>query len=328
MKKISILLLSIFLFNCATTKNNLANYDNTNPIKIEESTQGLEVSKILPPAENIAGTIAIKSIELDNSNHLDVGVTYMIEDNLISNLIKNNYRVVERDPDILKTLHLESDQNYRKYKESDSKDTIEGDGNSIGETVININNASSGDNNSNNDTKNDEGEYSETNLKASDYILSYRVLECGIVYNELADAINLNSSSMLKIERSARTRLHVRLTDSKTSEIISADILENEVTDIINKTDLISLQQMPYEYYHHTLPNQGLMLAAAGLSEDSGYKFNTEKTKIEKGVKIGKSPAPYAKPILLGAGIVLFLMIINSDGDGDDDDDMYYNNDY
>ena len=130
---------------------------------------------------------------------------------------------------------------------------------------------------------------------------------------------------MLKIERSARTRLHVRLTDSKTSEIISADILENEITDIVNKNDLISLQQIPYEYYHHTLPNQGLMLSSVGLSEDSGYKFTTEKTTVEKArQQITKSP--YMKPVLLGAGIVLFLIIINSDDEEDDYYDSYNNN--
>ena len=96
-----------------------------------------------------------------------------------------------------------------------------------------------------------------------------------------------------------------------------------EIIDIVNKSDLISLQQIPYQYYHHTLPNQGLMLSAAGLSEDSGYKFNTEKTTVERAkLQIGRPSL--AKPVLLGAGIVLFLILINS---GDDDDD-YDNDDY
>ena len=35
------------------------------------------------------GTISIKSIELDLTHNLDVGVVYMIEDNLITNLLEN-----------------------------------------------------------------------------------------------------------------------------------------------------------------------------------------------------------------------------------------------
>jgi len=46
----------------------------------------------------------------------------MIEDNLISSLIKNNYRVVERDPEGLATLYQESTENYRKYNDQYGKD--------------------------------------------------------------------------------------------------------------------------------------------------------------------------------------------------------------
>ena len=306
MRKILALFLALILSNCATLDDkNLTNYDNTNPVKIEQSARGLEVNKVLPPPEEIDGTISIKSIELDMSNNLDIGVAYMIEDNLISNLIKNDYRVVERDPDILQVLHLESSNNYKKYKESNASHIIAAANTEGSETIININYAEN-DNNSENVEKQEE--YSKTNLKASDYILSYRVLECGVIYNELDGAINLNNSSMLKIERSARTRLHVRLTDSKTSEIISADILENEVTDIVNKSDLIALQQIPYEYYHHTLPNKGLLLSSAGLSEDSGYKFNQESVKIEKPkINAPKIPTPL---IVAGTAGFFFLMMI------------------
>ena len=86
-------------------------------------------------------------------------------------------------------------------------------------------------------------DFLDTDLTASDYILSYRVLECGVVYNEYDGkrddkegdkpwdgGIQLGRpSDMSKIERSARTRLHLRLTNSKTSEIIAAGIVENDL---------------------------------------------------------------------------------------------------
>ncbi len=45
------LFISVFLLftGCASNKVSI-NYENSNPIKIEESTQGLEISDFLPPA--------------------------------------------------------------------------------------------------------------------------------------------------------------------------------------------------------------------------------------------------------------------------------------
>ena len=152
--------MAIILTNCAANLK-LINYDNTNPIKIEESARGLAVNEILPSAKDIDGTISIKSIELDISNNLDIGVAYMIEDNLISNLIDNNYRVLERDPDILEALYLESSEKYRKFNESNNdnnatKESGEEGIINISETgedaVININSPTipNNDSNSNN----------------------------------------------------------------------------------------------------------------------------------------------------------------------------------
>ena len=77
--------------------------------------QGLEINKVLPDAGELDGKIAIKSIELDNADNLDIGVSYMIEDNMISNLINHNYKVVERDPEILSALHSESGSKYKMH---------------------------------------------------------------------------------------------------------------------------------------------------------------------------------------------------------------------
>lgn len=274
MKNLLVILAVLFLSNCATTSN-LINYDNTNPVKIEQSIQGLEINKVLPDAGELDGKIAIKSIELDNAHNLDIGVSYMIEDNMISNLINNDYKVVERDPEILSALHSESGSKYKMHihNEEDDADVLPDN------SSINIVNATI--NLTEDDEKRSE-QLIDTELETSDYILSYRVLECGVVYNELQNSIDLNQNAVLNIERSARTRLHVRLTDSKTSEIIASDILENEITDIVSKEKISDLQQITHEYYHHTLPNKGLILASAGLSEDSGYKFTSEDIKIEK----------------------------------------------
>jgi len=61
MKYIAIL---TFLFFMGCASNSLIiNYDNTNPIKVEQATQGLEITDVLPSSQKVDGTIALRSIE-------------------------------------------------------------------------------------------------------------------------------------------------------------------------------------------------------------------------------------------------------------------------
>ena len=149
-------------------------------------------------------------------------------------------------------------------------------------SIININNKKDKEIDKNNSI---EEELKLTEINSADYMLSYRVLECGVVYDEVA---NGTAKDITKVERRARTRLHCRLTNTKTSEIISAGIVENEVTDIINKEDIDDLEQISYEYYHHTLPNQNL--SAYGLTKDSGYSYVNEQPEINKKIEKTKKP--------------------------------------
>jgi len=299
---------------CAS--NSLINYDNTNPVKVEQATKGLEITDVLPPSKNINGTIALRSIEYQASgSHLDAGVLYMIEDNLISSLIKNNYRVVERDPEGLQVLHQESTKNYRTYNDQygENYNADEVTVTINGETIVKqIDTETSAITN-----RFYENEFFDTNLEASDYILSYRVLECGVVYSDYKSDKNskmnvkfkTNPADMLKIERSARTRLHVRLTNSKTSEIIAAGMLENEVVDIIEKDDLEDLKQMSYNYYHHTLPLQN-QLKQYGFNEDSGYAKANQNSKIEKSKEPSRKPK-LNKAVVYILGLLAFFALVS-----------------
>ena len=282
--KILIFLFMLFITGCTSNKNNYLNYDNTNPVKIEEATSGINMTELIPSSLN--GTIAVKSIELDLSHHLDIGVVYMIEDNLITNLIENNYRVLERDPDALENLYRESTSNYQKENHQlSNSESIEQDTQS-GVNVINVNlgDESSKKNDENSDSlPNEKNTLINTDLTSADYLLSYRVLECGVVYTQVEDDINLN-----KIQRNARTRLHCRLTNTKTSEIISAGVIENEISDILDRDDVLDLEQISYQYYHHTLPNQAATTQYYGLTEDSGYATVNENRPVEKIKDTGK----------------------------------------
>tara|TARA_X000000368_G_C22940232_1_gene671801 strand:- start:66 stop:998 length:933 start_codon:yes stop_codon:yes gene_type:complete len=282
MIKLIIISMILFLTSCSTSSSKyLKNYDNTNPIKIEESISGLNIDKLVP---KLTGTIAIRSIELNMSDRLDVGVGYMIEDNLITQLINKGFKVLERDPDALSNIYRESFTNYRKNNPQfdlifANQNIQEKDKESV--NVVNVNLSDQIE--AKLIADNTQDELVKTELNSSDYLLTYRVLECGIVYSALDNEVvekRFDIEDIANIQRNARTRLHCRLTNTKTSEIIAAGIVENEVVDVVKKEDILDLEQISYEYYHHTLPNQNL--SGIGLTEDSGYAFVGEKRSIEQ----------------------------------------------
>ena len=322
MKYFILIFLAIFISGCAKSKNHIK-YDNTNPVKIEEATKGLSINEIVP--SELDGSVAVRSIELDLSDKLDVGVVYMIEDHLIDNLINNGNKVLERDPDALSNLYRESTSNYKKANphfnidsdnqasQSEASDgvLVPGSGNVIHVNLASDNN--SDDVNQSDTNKDTQNELLNTDLNAADYILSYRVLECGVVYSA-ADENDKSAANLQKIQRSARSRLHCRLTNTKTSEIISSGLIENEVTDIVDLVDVLDLEQISYQYYHHTLPNQFATTQYYGLTEDSGYATVNESRPVEKNSGNIKNEPP-RWPVMLGSTFAILVLIAQMSDD-------------
>ena len=60
---------------------------------------------------------------------------------------------------------------------------------------------------------------------------------------------------LTNIKRLARTRLHCRLEDAKTGEILLAGTIENEIEDTIPKSKVSENEEIHYRFYDHTLPN-------------------------------------------------------------------------
>jgi len=314
MKYLSLFIVSITLFlsSCSvseqqyvnTAQRSIVTYDLTNPVTLEKAVNGLNLSNLLPsPATLGEGTIAVRSIESDIDNHLDEGVLYMIEDNLIELLINRGYNVVERDPDALNNLYRESSLKFKKENPKynnlnsiDNLDKLAGPNIEARGSVI---------------SKNSVEEFIETQINSATYILSYRVLECGVVYNEIINNYEL-------LERSSRTRLHCRLTNTKSSKIYAAGLVENEFIDKVYISDVRNLQKISYKYYDHTLPLQ---------SEDSGtsapIKVNQgtthyEETKVvtyeapeKESPKIKKKSKGY--PLTKWLSIPIIALIFGSD---------------
>lgn len=272
MKKILIGLIAIFMMNGSTIQafgnEFLFNYSKTNIVKIEESIQGIDIDGFIADHLEKDELLIIRSIEQDvdfvenrnssgkrglwyyTTSQLDWGTKYLIEDNLITKLKESGYRVLERDPELLEHLYSESTDRFALYNlnyilnASDSEDDEikkEGalDRESFEEYLKNT----------------DESDKEQMqkfrvlmDLSAADKLLSYRVLECGVFYGK-------PPKDRKNVIRLARTRLHCRLEDTKTSEILASGLLEWEVADTIPKAQIESLIAMHYKSYYHTLPN-------------------------------------------------------------------------
>jgi len=274
MKLLIILALITFgltITGCAVTaKKATVNYDRTNPVRIEKSIAGLPIVNFI--GNNVDAyndLIVLASMETFSSDdyynwRLDSGTRYLIEDNILSSLKKGGYRIGERDPDVMWHLSRESKDKYNLYnfqfkgneasKEEEAK-APEG-------AVINNYYYGEVDNSSNiskSDAKLSESETEETiftDLTAADILLTYRVLECGVLYKEIEqEGLYSNTENINSINRLARTRLQCRLTNAKTGEILNSGIVENEEIDTISKEDMNNLKEMHYQFYEHTLPN-------------------------------------------------------------------------
>jgi hypothetical protein len=187
-------------------------FDNSNALLIEKSVNGLEIVDKIRTAVSKTEKIAVASIERPYT--VDVPINYLIEDQLIANLTTAGYHVLERDADMIPRFVSEGGTKYNVVDLSLPEKSVEGDS----EVVI-PNQANT-----------------ETQIEPADIILSYRILECGILYNEVSEG-TVTMGSQRSVERLARTRLHIRVTDAKTSEIKLATILENEIKDTTIEPD-------------------------------------------------------------------------------------------
>ena len=292
MKLSSIFFLILFTTGCSTleTQKNTVDYNQTNVIKIEQSIQGLDIVGFVEGHVSKKDIIALAPTEMDAISKFDprdLGVRYIIEDNLIASLVPD-YKVAERDQSIMHYLERETGKNYNKYSaSSQSKASKRSEQNNKNEASTITNNfygnvsdlnTASGDKNL--DTKKDESETTfkiTTDFLAADKLLTYRVLECGVYFKEnnynFSQGSYTTSGFIETVKRHAKTRLHCRLEDAKTGVILNAGIVENEIVDTVKKSDLPSLENIDYSFYQHKLPN---------LSSESGANSSKQSSSVNE----------------------------------------------
>ena len=188
---------------CSTFRSHV-HYDNAHQNFLTLAIKKLDVGAKIIPHIPTGSSIVIRSME--HPETLDEPVLNLIEDYLVSNCLKSNFNVLERDQDIVDRM-IKERSTYSLLEDSLSEDT-----------------------------------YYSSHLKSAKYILTYRILECGIRTSPI---------TRKKLYREALVRLHVRLINAKTGEIKFvrniASLQNDEVTNHMNEY---------YENFHYSFFDQ------------------------------------------------------------------------
>jgi len=212
-------------------------YEDSNQMFIENTIRKLDIGKELDFSILKSSKIVLRSLETNQT--LDYPLIAMIEDNLIHSLVKNKFKVLERDENAVKDM-IEESQNSkfslllqggkeagRYYMEGTSE---------RGSQIIEL--------------KEESMPFLETRLSSADYMISYRVLECGLNYEEIK---NDNE----KVKRNCLVRISIRVQRTSTGEIKFVDTFEAKSSDIIEKNFVDPLSSFHYAFFSHKYPIQG-----------------------------------------------------------------------
>jgi len=251
--KTSWILLVYFLFivGCAPTYIQ-PSFEDSNQYFLEKTINQLDVGKELKGIISPKYNIALLSIE-DNLT-LDKPIVAMIEDQIISSLIEGGYTIVERDIDVIQNIIKEGDKKYSLLFQKPSQDS--GSGNIIkGSLEPGIN-------------------FIETQLSAAGALISYRILEAGIVYREYPE--NKNSEI-----REAMVRLHIRVHKTWTGEIVHATNLSSSLSDTVRQEFVNQLASFHYSFFPYEYPLQE-KVHYQGIKRIKSVKIATKDEKISK----------------------------------------------
>ena len=241
----------LFIVGCAPTYIQ-PSFEDSNQYFLEKTITQLDVGRELEGIISPKYIIALLSIE--NNLTLDKPIIAMIEDQIISSLIEGGYTIVERDTDVIQNIIKEGDKKYSLTFQKPSQDS--GSGNIVkGSLEPGIN-------------------FIETQLSSAGALISYRILEAGIVYHEYPE--NKNSEI-----REAMVRLHIRVHKTWTGEIVHATNLSSSLSDTVRQEFVNQLASFHYSFFPYEYPLQE-KVHYQGIKRIKSVKIATKDEKISK----------------------------------------------
>ena len=248
---ITIIIYSLFIVSCAP-KLTPPPFEDSNQRFIEKIIKQLDIAKELE--NKVRKTDRIVLLPIEQHKPIDKPIIAMIEDQVISSLNQSGYNLLERDQVAIQQMIREGKEKYsltfNKPAENVFYDTVTGDALDPGINFI------------------------ETQLSAAEVLISYRILEAGIVYHEYPE--NKNSEI-----REAMVRLHIRVHKTWTGEIVHATNLSSSLSDTVRQEFVNQLASFHYSFFPYEYPLQE-KVHYQGIKRIKSVKIATKDEKISK----------------------------------------------
>ncbi len=214
----------------------------TNKRVLENSVDLLSISSIIKPVVNRGAAIVIRNIEAEKTT--DRKIIALIEDQMIIDLVSNGYVVLERDSNAIRRAIEEGGRAKYSILRGDMEfldqtRNVDIHSKSGKDAVVLIKDPAVAEDSSKH--------LLLTHLKSADYILSYRVQELGINYEEI-DGKNTKRSSV--------ARLHIRIDEVASGKIVLARNIESSVLDSIPNDMIKTLAENRRSQFYQSYPGQ------------------------------------------------------------------------
>lgn len=216
---------------------------NTNKRVLENTVDSLSISSVVKPAIRGGSTIAIRNIETETTS--DQKIVALIEDQMLIDLVSSGYVVLERDSNAIRRVIEEGGRNNFSI--------IRGDMQFLDQTRnIDVNSKNGKDSavvlvKDPAVAEDDKKHLLLTHLKSADYILSYRIQELGINYEDL-DSKN--------VKRNSVARLHIRIEEVSTGKIVLAKNIESTAKDVVPSDMVKTLAYNSRSQFYQGYPGQ------------------------------------------------------------------------
>ncbi len=309
-------------------------FDQSHAILIDRTVDGLQIVAAVKDYVKKTEKLAVESIERNTTG--DKSINYLIDDNFISNLTEAGYRVLERDDNMMGRIIPEQSGTYKEsllneyltppsvamlYALEKTKPSRE-DG--AQEKTTDLSGLYK-------QIKEDFAalEAQQVRLDSADVIITYRLLECGIILDiEKKKQGKINASTgaedpsspkvwTYNIRRDALARVFLRVMDAKTGEIRMAKTLQNGTTDTVTfrqedgekDADFFAridgyialFAKYHYAYYDQQLPNQrgtgDQLITVTDKSPTTGGSAPSSAPAIQTSVTPTTAPAATVKTV-------------------------------
>jgi hypothetical protein len=247
------LVASAALFLTCYVRSIQPEFKDSNQLFIEETVKNIQLEKLLKAKVPPGSKLALVSLETPYS--LDVPIIATIEDQLIFQMVRRGFNVMERDQHAVFNLIKEKRSDYFSLIiPSHDPQIAQDDTASI--------------------------KLFRTQLESCDYLVMYRILECGLIYRNNEDDKNLST-------REGIVRLHVRIVDTESGRIVVAGNLTGKHSDTINSRLVGKLANFHYSYFPYEYPLQNNWRK---IREDQIRYYDSIKEKGKEKVKQDSPP--------------------------------------